>query len=188
MSLWLCTHCSYGPISITHKGLTSSHALGYQKKREEMKNRKRRKKNKSTKITEKKKIRTSHATFIASSSIHILIDEQANGQRRSFFFLFFPFFLQLHFSLGVNELTSRISNNASLISLISDRPIKVSVFVWQFFQWKMFFLSWSPKKERRTTLFSGSTIRGDRLNIRKFIRFSFSFSRRYSYAIIISCR
>lgn len=55
MSLWLCTHCSYGPISITHKGLTSSHALGYQKKREEMKNRKRRKKNKSTKTTEKKK-------------------------------------------------------------------------------------------------------------------------------------
>lgn len=57
MSLWLCTHCSYGPISITHKGLTSRHALGYQKKREEMKNRrKRRKKNKSTKTTEKKKL------------------------------------------------------------------------------------------------------------------------------------
>lgn len=149
MSLWLCTHCSYGPISITHKGLTSRHALGYQKKREEMKNRrKRRKKNKSTKTTEKKKTRTSHATFIASSSIHTLIDEQANGQRRSFFFLFFPFFffLQLHFSLGVNELTSRISNNASLISLISDRPTKVSVFVWQFFQWKMFFSSYLRRK------------------------------------------
>lgn len=98
-----------------------------------MKNRrKRRKNNKSTKTTEKKKkTGISHATFIASSSIHTSIDEQANGQRRSFFScFFFPFFfLQLHFSLGVNELTSRISNNASLISLISDRSTKVSVFV-----------------------------------------------------------
>lgn len=33
----------------------------------------------------------------------------------------------------------------------------------------------SSKKERRTTLFNGSTIRGDRLNIRKFICFFFFF-------------
>lgn len=150
MSLWLCTHCSYGPISITHKGLTSRHALGYQKKREEMKNRrKRRKKNKSTKTTEKKKKNSNISRNIHRVVVNTYIDRRTSKRTTTviFFLIFFLFFfLQLHFSLGVNELTSRISNNASLISLISDRPTKVSVFVWQFFQWKMFFSSYLRRK------------------------------------------
>lgn len=137
MSLWLCTHCSYGPISITHKGLTSSQALGYQRKkkreREEMKNRrKRRKKNKSTKTTEKKKKNWNISRNVHRVVVNTYIDRRTSKRTTTvIFFLFFFsfFFLQLHFSLGVNELTSRISNNASLISLISDRSTKVSVFV-----------------------------------------------------------
>lgn len=119
----------HGRITIIHKGLTSSqHASEYQKKKRKKQKMKNEKK-KETKLYEAtEKARTSHAFVTLSSTRSTRIDEQTNGQRRSsfFFLVFFLFFLQLHFSLGVNGLTSRMSSNASIISLIPDRPIKTS--------------------------------------------------------------
>lgn len=117
----------HGHITIIHKGLTSSqHASEYQKKKrkkQKMKNEK-----KETKLYEAtEKAPTSHAFFTLSSIRSTrMTNKQTDNDGHHFFSCFFPFFLQLHFSLGVNGLTSRMSSNASIISLIPDRPIKTS--------------------------------------------------------------
>lgn len=116
-------------ITIIHKGLTSSqHASEYQKKKrkkkQKMKNEKKRRQN-CTK-QRKKLEHLTHSSHCRQHVVHGLTNKQTDNDGHHFFLVFFLFFLQLHFSLGVNGLTSRMSSNASIISLIPDRPIKTS--------------------------------------------------------------
>lgn len=118
----------HGRITIIHKGLTSSqHASEYQKKKRKKQKMKNETKRRQNCTKQRKKLEhLTHSSHCRRHVVHGLTNKQTDNDGHHFFSCFFPFFLQLHFSLGVNGLTSRMSSNASIISLIPDRPIKTS--------------------------------------------------------------